>query len=384
MKNVLFISYYFEPLKQVGAKRISYWAKYIHDLDNNIICDVITATNDTDRINKNTIRKIYYVPNVYKNFAHPIKDEGLNWKKCLKKFLKGSKLPKYDLVIITGGPFMHFGISHFLKKFFKCKVILDFRDPFANNPRFKNSSTKKLIKKHYEKNFIKNCDRVITVNKYCGELLSIDDKNKLSIIENGYDEKSLKDIEFDNTNLIKDNNIKFVYAGKIHDINTTINFLDVISREENKDKFSFYYIGSDGDNFLRYKDCDNIKILGNKTYKDTLKYIKECDVGMVITSADPFISTTKVFDYIALDKNIFVLTDKTLNKGSLVDILNNYYNKSFWSCSDTNMIDNELKNLFKYFNEDIKITGNIEKNNKKLFSREYGLLKLIELINSLI
>ena len=49
--KVLFIAYYFEPFPGVGAKRISYWAKYLKKIDNNISkCDVITAIPQTEKL----------------------------------------------------------------------------------------------------------------------------------------------------------------------------------------------------------------------------------------------------------------------------------------------------------------------------------------------
>ncbi|WP_040330205.1 glycosyltransferase [Clostridium ihumii] len=379
MKNILFISYYFEPLKEVGAKRVSYWAKYINEVDRSIICDVITATQDTDKINKESIRNIYYVPNNLSKRKTIIKDVGREWEQNLKRFFNKNELPKYDVVVITGGPFMQFNITKFIKTKMNCKVILDFRDPFANNPRFNNSIIKKKIKSYYEKMFISNCDKVITVNKYCTDLLTTKDYKKVSIIENGYDEKTLSKIDLKDNYLKNDKSITLVYAGKIHDIETTDKFLKVLTRNKNRNRFSFYYIGNDEKKLIKFSQFSNIHILGHKDYEETLKYIKNCDIGMVITSADPFISTTKVFDYIALNKNVFVLTDKNLTHGSLRDILSKYSTKCFWSCSDEENIEFMLNDISKY----CEMNKDEVKSNNEEFSRKMGLLKLVDIINSM-
>ena len=64
--KLLFIAYYFEPYDGVGAKRISYWAKYIKKLCDKVqICDVITATKQKNRFMN--IDNVYFVENNQKS-----------------------------------------------------------------------------------------------------------------------------------------------------------------------------------------------------------------------------------------------------------------------------------------------------------------------------
>ena len=111
----------------------------------NVHAEIITAIPQL-----NYSQKIHYVPNESQKsiLSFIIKDEGLSWISQLKAYLIKTQLPiKFDVVLITGGPFMHFSIAKFIKKRFKnTQVILDYRDPFAHNPVFSNNPLKiKLV-----------------------------------------------------------------------------------------------------------------------------------------------------------------------------------------------------------------------------------------------
>ena len=139
-KHILFIAYTFPPDKKVGALRIAYWND---ELSSKYPCEteVITAEQNAQGSG------IHYVPmEGSSSLSALIKDEGLIWKKNVQSYLEQSNLQP-DFVVITGGPFMQFRLTKWLKKRFNCKVILDYRDPFADNPGYANSGIKKAIKK---------------------------------------------------------------------------------------------------------------------------------------------------------------------------------------------------------------------------------------------
>ena len=112
MKKILFISYYFSPEKTVAAQRVSYWAKNIKEhVDIDIEVDVITASEqcieETSRIDN-----IFHVSNSRTGLlGHLFKsDLGATWFYDLKEHFSKNK-KKYDVVVITGNPFLHFFLS---------------------------------------------------------------------------------------------------------------------------------------------------------------------------------------------------------------------------------------------------------------------------------
>ena len=118
----------------VGAMRAGYWSRTFPEaLDANL--QVITGQEDASGDN------VHVVPKSGSSiWTKVIADDGIIWKKNIQSYLEKNTLDSPDLVIITGGPFMHFGLTNWLKKKYTCKVILDYRDPFAINPGFENES----------------------------------------------------------------------------------------------------------------------------------------------------------------------------------------------------------------------------------------------------
>ena len=309
--KILFIAYYFEPFEGVGAKRISYWAKNLKRVNPSIEqCDVITATKQNRNSVFEYIDNIYYVETSKNSlFGKVFKfDPGASWLKNLKKFTKENiKKNSYDYVIITGNPFLHFFIINEYKKL-GIQTILDFRDPFATNPRGMqlDSPIKKLknsILKRIEKYFIKNANYIITVNKYCVVLLQDHEKfkDKIYTIDNGYDEQLLNLVDI--KKIEKKLPLKICYAGKLYRDRNPLNFIDVINQQDN---FVFHHIGEESEYLV---DVNEEKIIkhGVKSYLETLNIIGEMEIAIIFTSGYTFESTTKIFDYIALDRIILII-----------------------------------------------------------------------------
>ena len=318
--KILLISYFFDPFPGVGAKRVSYWADEIAKL--NIEPTVITAIEQT------TKKKypVYYVPNSNQKrvLSSFIKDEGYSWELDLIHFFKeNSSQLNFDYVLISGGPFMHMGISPYLKTLFpKIKVILDFRDPFGHNPRFKEPRFKRSLKHFFETKFIKNAHETIVVNKFCKALIKYNQDVK--IIENGFDERLLPEINTDDE--LSNGELTFVYAGKLYTDRPPLNFCKVLITD---DELIFKYIGPDKKN-IEPIVSDNIVYEGVLSYKDTLNSINQSSIGLIFTGGEPFESTTKIFDYIALNKRILIITEGIPKTGNLYEITKDYPN-TLWS-----------------------------------------------------
>lgn len=376
--KVLFIAYYFDPFPGVGAKRISYWARNIHkhfENDSDFKSSVVTATRQTEIYDG---CEVYFVQDNSKSFLSRIfkTDRGASWLYDLKVFLQDHLASNsYDVAVLTGNPFLHFFIIPYLKKK-GIKVITDFRDPYAVNPRAVITSFSIKIKKYFikaiEKFFIRTSDKVITVNSHCATLLTgfKQFKDKIEIIDNGYDERVFNTLERHEQQR-KDNRVKFVYAGSLYDDRNPSVFLNNLM---SFDSFSFHHVGSKS-KFLENLNSVNIVEHGSRSYLDTLKIIADCDVCMIFTSGFPFESTTKIFDYIALEKIIWIVTEKEKETGALHEITKQYPNV-IWS-------KNTLHDINLTLNEINKGVSVQEYKDKIKYSRARGLSKLVKLIQSL-
>lgn len=314
--RILIISYFFFPDKVVGALRTSYWYKKLK-LEKDVFVEVLTANKASkgDGIHVIEQNKSY-------KWYHLIKDLGLLWRKPLKKFIKSDKIAKPDVVIISGSPFLHFGIGKFLKIKYGCKVVLDYRDPFAINPGFKSSKLKVLIKTFFEKRYNKISDGLITVNQFCGDLVQGFHFKPNVIIQNGYDETIRPQIK-----AIKDlSKPIFCYTGKF--------YFDPIKMIEvfNELGLNFVYAGS-----YDVQLSDFIENRGFVSYEESVEIIAQSDVAVIQTYGEDFQSTTKIFDYIRCKRAILIISDLHIKQGSIHEELKGYPNV-YWAKNDSKSI----------------------------------------------
>lgn len=379
--KLLFIAYYFEPYPGVGSQRISYWAKHLNEVAPDIKVDVITATKGCIQIPNG---KVIYIEKkgtgLWTKFFKT--DPGASWGYDIKKWLKANG-SKYDIILFTGGPFLHFRLAAWIKRNTSAKVIFDFRDPMSVNPRSNFNSLSLILKnqvmRYLERVFVRHADVIVSVNEWCLNLVIGTESKKRYIIDNGYDETILNEI----TNCdYRDNfssKIRFVYAGNFYVDRNPTNFLRVINSDENlKKSIEFIHIGKKS-NWLQpfEKECW-LNQYGEKSYSETLKILNTCDYGLVFTFGYQFESTTKIFDYIGMGLKVLIITNKIPESGALLDYTK-IYPKIMWIENDLSKIDVYLKNDISKNTKDGK-----DNENTKLFSRYTGLKKLAKLINQMI
>lgn len=339
--------------------RAAYWAKAFPEALNAQV-SVITAQEDASGENLHLVRK-----SGKSILTKLIADDGILWKKNIQEYLEKHSLESPDLVIITGGPFMHFGLSSWLKERYQCKVVLDYRDPFAVNPGFKNSWLKVKIKHYFEKRFNAAADGLITVNEYCAKIIELFGQKPSVIAQNGYDEM----VEHQAREVNFKHSLSFVYAGKFYFDPQTIQ--EAIIREEVK----LCYIGPDDSQL----DLQNefIESQGFVDYPKALELIGKSDVGIIQTFGHEFQSTTKIFDYLRCERAILIVSADKLFEGSIHDELRGYPNV-FWSKNNPEAIAKAI--------QEIKQSDYLAPppDFASKFSRKYQLKTVVQLIEKLL
>lgn len=339
--------------------RAGYWSRSFPEALNAHV-EVITGQLDASGEN------VHVVPKTGSSiWTKVIADEGIIWKKNIQSYLEKNALGSPDLVVITGGPFMHFGLTNWLKKKYNCKVILDYRDPFAINPGFKNSWLKVRIKSFVEKRFNAAADGLITVNEYCGKIISLFDQKPSVIAQNGYDETTKCDPE----EVKLDESVSFSYAGKF--------YFDPapIQAAVNRSNVNLFYIGPDENQLDLESECIHSK--GFVDYPTALEVIGSNDVGIIQTFGHEFQSTTKIFDYVRCQRAILVVSADKLHEGSIHDELKNYPNV-FWAKNEADSIANAIEAIKKSTYTKPK-AGFADK-----YSRKHQLTNVVELIEKLL
>ncbi len=302
----LIIAYSFPPNTGVGALRPAYWAK--HFCEHGVEVEVVSAFDHSGAAEF----RHHYVPLKSSSpLQGIIKDEGLRWRKDVLEYLKTHSLSNFDFVIITGGPFFHFSLARYFKKQ-GIKVFLDFRDPFSYNPRMNEKGLKKRIKQSFENHCLKYADAVITVNKECHEYIAPKNTHIARwIIPNGFNDDELPKEH-------KSSVEGLFYAGKFYWPPT--NFFSVLA----KNNYSLFHAGNKLEIDHDYLNSNGYKYLGYLSQAELYKELNNAEIGVVFTMNIPFESTTKIYDYIALNKKILVITQGKPNIGALKRELDNY------------------------------------------------------------
>jgi hypothetical protein len=314
--KICLISYFTSPYQGVGTLRADYWLKNLKEISQNKLeVEMITATPNA------TLGNAIYVPTLFQSSF----DQGLGWLIPLFfHLLKNSH--KYDAYVFTGGPFLHFLLIPFIKLILKKKVIVDYRDPFANNPVFKENSLKVFSKKKLELVFNFYADDIVTVNKFCRDLLNVRSDSKISIIDNGFDETICP------LKMEKAFNHDFILAGGFSQ-GRDVSVLDEILVD-----YSLVHVGKSK---LTLKS-GNYHFQGYRLYAETLGLIEAAKMCLLFTSGHPYESTTKIFDYLRFNKKVLIISDVIPSEGGLFEITKNNPN-IVWSL-------NKKEDIYKAIN----------------------------------
>ena len=371
-KKLIFVSYHFFPNKEVGANRIRFWVKNLESFGDYEPV-VITATPFTE--SNRLVKEQYYVaPTGITPISFLIKDEGIKWRSPLIDFFQSYDVTNVSGVVMTGGPFMHFSIIPKIKKVLNCPVLLDYRDPFANNPRFNELKLKVWIKRIFEKRFVKNADVITSVNSDClGLLTGFElERNKFHVIPNGYDEETFKTMKSELSQKTPTDKFVFIYPGKYYENaspNNTFVAIKELIAEEHKIKF-VHYGGKESESFSILQNDSFIEERGIVDYTEIVKALFNSHVGIIYTAGDVFESTTKVFDYIGAEIPILVITHGELHSGNIHRITAGYPIVK-WCKNNKDEIKQVLLELF-----DMNL--NIEYPDRLNYTRRRGLEKLLK------
>lgn len=351
------MAYAFFPDKTVGALRTSFWYSELPTAHN---CNTTVLTANSRAKGNGVI----VIPDTGRMSRwNPVKDSGLGWKKDVLDYLKVNTLRSPDVVIISGSPFMHFSLTTDFKKMFGCKVILDYRDPFANNANFQISAFKIGVKRIFEKRFNRAADGLITVNAFCGKRITGFEKKPHALIQNGFDDRfspKLKPVDLLHP--------KLVYTGKFYFDPAEI--LDAARKANVK----IAYAGPDkiDDRFHGI-----VEYYGMVDYPNAVQLVGNSDIGIIQTVGDDSISTTKIFDYIRCQRVVLVVSRDRLNGKGIQNELKDYPNV-FWVSNESEEIVKALNSIQNHSYE------MVEQSVIDRFSRRSQMVKLVDFIQQLL
>ncbi len=383
MAKLLVISYHFAPYNGVGGIRVRKLIKYFNELGWSIT--VITVKEDffnNSEIDKNTLKDVPNDVTVIRtkrmNKFMRYNNPSIYWLKdlflCMKKLIKNND---YDYIYYTGGPFLHWIVAPVYKKTSKIPYILDFRDPWSVSP-YDLSKRSQITANLIEPFIIKHADFILNVtpeatNLYKSCYQKVPAKRFLTI-PNGFDEDDFTKLEEID---LKKNGVTILYSGKFDSFRNPIPFLEALKEFNtmNDRKIYFVHVGKKEKavrEFIEkyYFMKKYIIETGYLTYKKALAYIKASDIGLIITGGHAYEPTTKIYDYIALDKYILSINDCA--EGYLQRVLNDYNN----GISVSNNKRDILNSLFKIQCNTNSCIDKKQFSRKHIFSELDSILKL--------
>ena len=338
--RALIVAYYSEPFDAVGSKRPEFMNNYFNSKEG-VTSSIVSAVNsakpnhqmvpDPGVVSMNPIEDMD-VLSLYKERVSII---GASWVKPLTKALDQQltvKENKPNVIIFTGNPFYYFGVANYIKNKYGILTVLDYRDPFANNPLMLRSLKVKTVQKKLESYYNSNADIICVVNSKCLELIEGPVSNKRTlIIENGFDESLYKE----RSKISTEGALTFVYAGSFGAFRSGEVFLEALSGFEHK----MNYVGGDEKFGIEY---DFVQRLGHRPISETSKIISEADVGVVFATGETFESTTKIYDYIGAGLPILIVTNGEPRTGAIHELTKNL-NEIYWVLNSKSEIKNFLE-----------------------------------------
>jgi hypothetical protein len=343
MKNtkIIIFTYDFYPSDLVSSHRLTFWANNLKKhITSPISLSVITCNKFAQKVQN--IDSL----SILENTGGKLKNV---WQ--LIRLLRKNKNP--STLIISAGPFYFLLAIFFIPS--HIKTIIDLRDPFSDDPKFKVSFIKRSIKRLFQFFFIKKANAIITINNSLKDSFNIQNK-KTIIIPNGIDEVLFESPTSDYSSH------RAVILGKVYsDISSILNQIKNIIPD-----FSV-------DQLVNKDSAEKINLIPSKKFTKILPTIKkDCipkeltnyEIGIVSSYPKPYVLPVKIFDYIASGLKIIIIDDSKNKDSEIKKLLKNYTNKFF---INEETIDKEL--FIKFINSDKK-TFNKDQLDKMYFREE--------------
>lgn len=386
-KRLLIVAYFSGQCRSVGVQRVNYWYENIESLSKNEWDVELVTAIQPDKKDP----KVHYVPDL--NVATLVEGEdykrpawmyryflmekehrkfintfGFYWLLAIERYFSKIKVESYDAVIISGNPFSYFSFASYAQLNWFSKVILDYRDPFANNPRFKYSEQAREFAKRYEQGINYHADHIITVNNKCLDYVEGGEGIPKSVIRNGFDDNVSEKIAPGFLKNKRKQKFNFVHAGTIYPQCTPELLVNMISSFD----FTFHHIGTT--KFEVNNLNTNIENYGRKDYKETLSLLACGHCGVVFIPEVGFDTPTKLYDYLGVGIDILIITAIDLSGSEILSLLKDHERVFF--------VDNEEDSI-RSFLENYEPGTNLNKNINDKFSRKNSTLELIALLDKL-
>ncbi len=385
--RVLLVAYFSGPCRAVGVQRPNYWFEELENVSDGAIEVHMATAIDWGE----PLQNLHSVPdfhtgsllddeNKYPSWAREfVASERLDarsfntlsyyWRYALETYFDSTD-DHFDVVIISGNPFSCFDFAAYSKRRWNARVMLDYRDPFANNPRFRYPPEARELARYAERGYNLQADSVSVVNNHCVELVVGHTEADIITIPNGFDERVLPSVK---RRALPSDVINIVHAGSFTHDRSPRHILEVLDPE----RHLFHHVGSTLGADPALFENRSVIAYGRLSYPETLGIVGGAHIGVVFLTAKNFETTTKLYDYLAMDIDVLLCTAGDIGVGAVADVLEGQ-ERVYW-CQDT------LEGVASFLDEYVPMTGP-RGASAGAFSRKYGTsilaAKILELANT--
>ena len=426
MKTVLILCHDFPPLNTVAGQRPYHWSKALPEYGlKTVVITYYWPENIAEQTEKHSIhnehsdiriedqKEVHRIQRNDTKRNQLIAKHGLERKKVRRKMLsfkdhlsshfslindehaslysyteKYISENKVDMLIVTGGPFILFKYGYLLNIKYHIPWIADYRDEWTNNHgRQIHEFVARALHPFYsyfQAKWTRNCRFFTTVSLPLKERLQKKINKKGYVIRNGVD----ADILPENPKTLAPCFTLF-YAGTIYDchyLNILEQGLSLFLKEGiSEGSFKLVTVGiylneTKGSNrFATFakKYPAFIELIGTMKQEEVLKMESQSTamLNLVPTSLANGIFTVKLYEYLMLEK--VVLNIESHHRKEKHD-----FSKYVIDCPDAQSFHENLKALYKKWEEGQELANPVPDNVKKELTRQFQTKKLSELLIS--
>ena len=386
MSNILILAYKFPPMGTIGTRRWTKFAKYLSKNHNISVLareykykDTVNWNHDVENLDidiqyfktsypmlclknekkffEKVVCKIFSTYTKYFSNAIDIADYPfVNFYEKASQIITSKNITD---VVVTAPPHSFLYYATILKSEFPhINLIIDYRDPWNYFPAYKLINFKSMQKKmksiNMEIQAISMADKIICTTNDMSKYLKQSYPNlnlNISTIYNAYDKDDYSNVKTPKN--IKNEKILIMYAGSLE--SGRIEAIKLIAKslhkmeKNNQDlniKFIFYS-NKNLNSFSNFKYFETLKkyFIFNEYLKqdEIFNQISLCDIALSINSFEnPAVISTKVFDYMALKKPIWHISEG----GELFQLLED--NSQYVSKYDFKDIESILESILEY------------------------------------
>lgn len=279
----------------------------------------------------------------------------------VKKIIESDSI---DLIIYSVGPFYTLLTLYTIKKKYMNKAIIDFRDLWSYEKRGSRGIVKdikfslvKLIYRIIERPAVERSDGLVVVTPGDFDIMSRKYKNKkqnIKVISNGYEDNNFNEVESVKKEAsFNSNTIQIVSLGKlgyyaphlVRELCSALNEIKIANKE-----IELLHVGQKEaiveTIMSQYKNF-KYKCTGYVDNRNALRIASESDIALIVYN-HPTGYGTKVFDYIACNKPIILVTEEANDLRKFISGFKNSFvckNKEQIIDSIRFLYNNEIKTL---------------------------------------